>query len=145
MIDLRMEVRNGNAIKLTGERLNFKRAMFDADLAGAVNMMRGQLEQALEIAVGPSWINHFGMDWGGNKSDYWIRVFPKDDVGRMMLEGAKGPYPIGEAGQTLENEETGVFGPVAGPVMHPGYDPKRPVIQDELRNAAKKIRVMMTR
>ena len=141
MIDLQFKITNEEAVKGAGVKINAKRAMFYGDLAVAMKVLQYELTRTLEKALGDTF-KHFTVYFGANQYDYYIAVRPIGDIGRILLEGHEDSYPIGDDGQVLENMD-GTFGPVRGPVMHPGFIGKREIIEREMREGLMKVKLLM--
>jgi hypothetical protein len=137
----KMIVKEGD-IRATTNKIVLRVANFEGNAAMRMRLVYEAVSQGVAIILGDA-LKHFEIFFGGNQHAYYVIVRPKDDIGRIIYHGHKGEYPIGEDGQYLANPE-GNFGPVAGPVMHPGFEGKKAAIDAEVRLAMNRT-VMMTR
>ncbi len=118
------------AIRAAGDKVVLLRSQFEGNAAMSMRLVYQAVSQGVAALLGDS-MQHFEIYFGGNKDAYYVIVRPKDDIGRIIYNGHKGEYPIGEEGQFLSNQD-GTFGPVSGPVMHPGFEGKKAAIDAEM-------------
>jgi hypothetical protein len=98
------------------------------------------ISQFLEIYLGDK-VKHFVITLQGSNQYIWqVKVMPKDDIGSYLYFGTEGHW-IGGQGQILKNE-TGIFGPVRGPVWHTGQEALREEIDACIDEAVDKVRMV---
>lgn len=125
--------------KRINNRLKIRRA---GNTMGAVDYARDlqlAISQFLNVFLGDK-ADHFVVTMTGSNQYMWqVKIEPKDDIGSYLYWGTEGHW-IGGPGQVLVNPD-GQFGPVRGPVWHPGQEALREEIDACIDEARAKVKV----
>lgn len=118
----RIYMENENIVGRKIQQLRLREAIFHSGVKALAAEVTIAAQQYLVATLGDA-ASHFRVVNRGNQYGNTISVVAKDEIGAYIYYGTS-PHMVGSPGQVLANEATG-FGPVTGPVLHPGTEARK--------------------
>jgi hypothetical protein len=137
---LKVKIHNIQAISNLENKIRLKKVEFMSDIVQAAVFLRMAIEQGLQNLLGDG-ARHFKVFNYGNQYGNTVIVKPIDDIGYYIYRGTSPHLIFSRDGGPLASVAR-EFGPVAGPVPHPGTPARKTEIDAEVAQAVAKVMVL---